>query len=252
MNIDHNTKENILDAAKAEFALHGFSGARLAVIAENAGVNKALIHYYFKNKDLLYESVWKYFFITDDNLENVPIYFDNVSLTIPEKLYLFIYIIVNVNLKLIDTEIIDILLWELAEGGKFLAKFNNENLMPRHKFFNLILEAGQKEGIFDLKYLDMILLGISSTNFVYKIEKIRDSQKQSPLGISFKNEDEKFLNYMIDYVFKMITPPGKTILIPKIKPEIIEYIDKLLDLDSNKISILITRRILEFLCADLT
>jgi len=210
-----------------------------------------LIHYYFKNKDLLYESVWESLLALDESLENVPVYIYSMSFSIIEKLYLCIYIIVNVNLKLIDIEFLDIVLWEMAEGGKFLAKFNDKHLNSRHKFFNLILEAGQKEGIFDLKYMDLILLGIPSTNFAYQIAKVRGKQKQSPLGLSFEHEDGKFLNYMIEYVFRMITPPGETIPIPEIKPEIIEYIDKLLGLDSNKTAMLMTRGVLEFLCEDL-
>jgi len=251
MIIDHAAKENILKAARTEFSLHGFSGARLAVIAENAGVNKALIHYYFKSKDLLYENVWEAFFMLDANLENVPVYFDNISFTIPEKLYLYIYIIVNLNIKFIDMEILHIFLWELAEGGRFLEKFRDKHFSPGNKFFNFILEIGEKEGIFDLKHKDMILLGMSSINFVYKIERSRNSQKQSYLKISSENMDEDFFDFMINYVFKMLAPPDKPIPIPEIKPEILEYINKLLHLDSNKISIPVSRRILEFLCDDI-
>ncbi|MCL2156002.1 MAG: TetR/AcrR family transcriptional regulator [Leptospirales bacterium] len=251
MIIDHATKENILKTARTEFSLHGFSGARLAVIAENAGINKALIHYYFKSKDLLYENVWESFFMLDDNLENIPIYFDNISFTTPEKLYLYIYITVNLNTKFIDMEIVHIFLWELAEGGKFLEKFRDKYFSSGNKFFNIILEIGEKEGIFDLKYKDMVLLGMSSINFVYKIEQSGNGPEQSPLKTSYKDTDEKLLDFMINYVFKMLSPPNKPIPIPKIKPEILEYIDKLLHLDSNKISIPVSRRILEFLCNDL-
>ena len=251
MIISHAAKENILKAAKTEFSLHGFSGARLAVIAENAGVNKALIHYYFKSKDLLYENVWESFFVFDDNLENIPIYFDNISFTIPEKLYLYIYIVVNLTTKFIDMESTNIYLWELAEGGKFLEKFHDKHFYSSHNFFDFILEAGEKKEIFDLKYKDMTCLGISSINFFYKIEKNRSGQKLSHLKITSKNMDEEFLDFMINYVFKMLSPPNKTIPIPKIKPEVLEYINNLLHLDSNKISIPVSKRILEFLCSDL-
>ena len=250
MITDHVTKENILSAAKTEFALHGFSGARLASIAENSGINKALIHYYFKSKDLLYEDVWKSFFEWDDDLNNVPIYFDNTPFTASEKLYLYIYVIVNLNIKFIDVQIVNLLLWELAEGGNFLRKFHDEYLEEGNRTFNLILEIGQKEGIFDLKYKDMINLCISSMNFIYKIEKSRDKQKQLYLEILYENRDEKFLDYIINYVFKMLSPADKPISVPEIKPEILEYIDKLLNMSSNKISIPISRRIMEYLCND--
>jgi len=44
------TKLKILKAAEKLFAEKGFDGARVDDIAENAGVNKALIYYYFKSK----------------------------------------------------------------------------------------------------------------------------------------------------------------------------------------------------------
>ncbi len=48
-----NTKQRILEAAAHEFASKGFEGARVDEIAKSAGVNKALIYYYYKNKEEL-------------------------------------------------------------------------------------------------------------------------------------------------------------------------------------------------------
>jgi TetR/AcrR family transcriptional regulator len=51
------TRERILDAALAEFAEHGFAGARVGAIAGRAGVNEQLISYYFDGKEGLYRTV---------------------------------------------------------------------------------------------------------------------------------------------------------------------------------------------------
>ncbi|MEO8801143.1 MAG: TetR/AcrR family transcriptional regulator [Polyangiaceae bacterium] len=51
------TKRKIQDAAEAEFAAKGFDGARLAHIAQAAGVQQALIHHYFSDKAGLYRDV---------------------------------------------------------------------------------------------------------------------------------------------------------------------------------------------------
>jgi TetR/AcrR family transcriptional regulator len=48
------TRARILDAALREFALHGLAGARTEGIATAAGVNKALLYYYFDSKEKLY------------------------------------------------------------------------------------------------------------------------------------------------------------------------------------------------------
>ncbi len=49
--------DRLLDAALQEFAEHGKAGARTQRIAERAGVNKQLIHYYYKTKSGLYAAV---------------------------------------------------------------------------------------------------------------------------------------------------------------------------------------------------
>jgi TetR/AcrR family transcriptional regulator len=59
MTSDHETEQRILDAAHAVFMRHGTSGARTQDIADEAGVNKALLHYYFRTKDRLAEAVFQ-------------------------------------------------------------------------------------------------------------------------------------------------------------------------------------------------
>lgn len=51
------SRSAILQAAAQEFAQHGVSGARTDAIAQAAGVNKALLYYYFKDKETLYGAV---------------------------------------------------------------------------------------------------------------------------------------------------------------------------------------------------
>jgi TetR/AcrR family transcriptional regulator len=48
------TRQRILDAALREFAVNGLAGARTEAIAAAAGVNKALLYYYFESKERLY------------------------------------------------------------------------------------------------------------------------------------------------------------------------------------------------------
>lgn len=53
-----NTEQQILDAAIEEFALKGFNGARTTDIAARAGVTHAMLHYYFRSKQLLFERIF--------------------------------------------------------------------------------------------------------------------------------------------------------------------------------------------------
>lgn len=53
-----DTRTEIIDAARTEFFTHGYEGARLQKIADQIGVTKAMIHYYFNTKKELFERVY--------------------------------------------------------------------------------------------------------------------------------------------------------------------------------------------------
>ena len=55
---DGATEQRILDAAHAVFVRTGTAGARMQEIAREAGVNSALVHYYFRSKGRLAEAVF--------------------------------------------------------------------------------------------------------------------------------------------------------------------------------------------------
>jgi len=52
------TEEKIFEAARTVFQKKGFAGARMQEIADEAGINKAMLHYCFKNKELLFKAVF--------------------------------------------------------------------------------------------------------------------------------------------------------------------------------------------------
>jgi TetR/AcrR family transcriptional regulator len=56
------TRASILQAAMREFAQEGVAGARTDAIAHAARVNKALLYYYFKDKEALYGAVVDHIF----------------------------------------------------------------------------------------------------------------------------------------------------------------------------------------------
>jgi TetR/AcrR family transcriptional regulator len=57
--MDISTEEKILEAARELFAEKGYSGVRMREIAAKAGINKGLLHYYFRNKEALFISIFK-------------------------------------------------------------------------------------------------------------------------------------------------------------------------------------------------
>ncbi len=53
-----STEKIILEAARQVFIRKGFDGARMQEIADEANINKALLHYYFRNKDKLFMAIF--------------------------------------------------------------------------------------------------------------------------------------------------------------------------------------------------
>ncbi len=57
-----NTEEKILNAAKEVFVSKGKDGTRMQEIADKAGINKSLLHYYYRNKEKLFGAVFQFAF----------------------------------------------------------------------------------------------------------------------------------------------------------------------------------------------
>lgn len=53
-----STEEKIKEAAKKIFIKRGYAGARMNDIAEELGMNKALLHYYYRSKEKLFEVIF--------------------------------------------------------------------------------------------------------------------------------------------------------------------------------------------------
>lgn len=84
---DASTEERILEAAKEVFMKYGLYGARMQDIADTAKINKALLHYYFRSKEKLFDAVFegalsKYF-------EQMTV-FGDVSLPVEQRIYKYI------------------------------------------------------------------------------------------------------------------------------------------------------------------
>lgn len=54
-----DTEQLILQAARNVFIKKGLDGARMQEIADEAGINKALLHYYFRSKEKLFEMIFQ-------------------------------------------------------------------------------------------------------------------------------------------------------------------------------------------------
>ena len=55
--MQNETETQILEAAKKVFIRKGFAGARMQEIADEAQINKSMLHYYFRSKEFLFERI---------------------------------------------------------------------------------------------------------------------------------------------------------------------------------------------------
>jgi len=108
---DSTTEEKILEAAKDIFMKYGLYGARMQDIADTAGINKALLHYYFRSKEKLFDAVFdgaleKYFsqmtVIGDKSLpikERLMQYVDNMFEFFTEYPQMSMFIIKEISIN---------------------------------------------------------------------------------------------------------------------------------------------------------
>jgi len=57
---ENEMEQKILEAAKKVFILKGMEGARMQEIADEAGINKSLLHYYFRSKEKLFDKIFQH------------------------------------------------------------------------------------------------------------------------------------------------------------------------------------------------
>jgi AcrR family transcriptional regulator len=86
MKIELSTEEKIIDSAREVFYRKGLDGARMQEISDLAGINKALLHYYFRTKEKLFEAIVK-----KATEEFFPVLFATWNMDIPfeAKIYTF-------------------------------------------------------------------------------------------------------------------------------------------------------------------
>ena len=153
--MDKTTEEKIYEAARRIFILKGMEGARMQEIADEAGMNKALLHYYFRSKENLFKAVFKdtftkFFIKVKDTLfsdisakEKLIVFIDHYIDLIEANPYVPQFIINEINR---DPEVLKSLMFESGvEPRKILELFLNEvqstnlsKLDPRHIVISLL------------------------------------------------------------------------------------------------------------------
>lgn len=222
-------KDRIIRSAKKEFSERGFSGARMSGIARRAAVNKALIHYYFKDKETLYFEVLKSFFTGAGAMSFVPDYLGKWELSASQKLYIIIYIITNIFLKATDPEAIRIIFWELAEGTRYLDSLVMEYNIPRQEILADVVREGIRNGEFETGYPLLSVMNIVSFITMYRMNKEIYKGKQVFARIYGDADEKDVFEYVLELVFKSLAPKNRKLEIPTIPEGLMTLLEKLIN-----------------------
>jgi len=187
------TEEKIIEAATEIFLEKGKDGARMQEIAERAGINKALLHYYFRNKKNLHSEVFK---------KEVQNFFDGLFSAMSSEKD-FEAVLQNFINSYIDKlaqrpEIIRFIIWEIQQGSGFFADLMEE-IFKEHHFLKMPLAEKIEEAIsvgrirsLDPVQLTFSIIGMCVFPFIASpiLEKVfRDTQIYSETFLKKRKEE---------------------------------------------------------------
>lgn len=221
-----SAKDRILHAARAEFARRGYSGARIEEIAKKAKANKAMIHYYYNNKDNLYDTVLQE--IVHGQLKNsLPNFPAEWSLEAPEKLYLTLYYFTRFHLTIVDPQFHQLIAWELAEEKKHLRKMMQKFFIPRIEGLKSILVEGIESGHFETSNPLFFIIDLISFLVIYRLQSETFKGTTMYHELYGENSINDVSNFVIDHFFKALSVEGGTRQ-PRVQPEIIKEVNEML------------------------
>jgi AcrR family transcriptional regulator len=150
-----DSRQRILDAATAEFALRGFAAATVDRIAARARLNKAMIYYHFHSKQALYTAVLRSIFTTmGDRLTAIA----SADADPADKLDRFVATFVTEGQA--RSHVAPIMLREIAEGGRRLDDETYGVMVRVVRAMSAILDQGRASGQFGP--VDPILLYLTT------------------------------------------------------------------------------------------
>jgi len=151
------TGQRILAAAVQEFAEKGFFGARMQAMAAAAGVNKAMLHYYFRSKENLYRQVLQVTFqALWQNVEEIL----QEEAPIIQRLDRVVDLYMDLFIR--NPGLVRIILREVAGGGEQLRQsikyLKTVGITPRRSLLRVEAEMGFSQD--DLLHLIVSLIGL--------------------------------------------------------------------------------------------
>ena len=172
------TEQQILDAAKTVFQAKGMDGARMQEIADEAGINKAMLHYYYRSKDILFEAVFNSAFSLLAPQLNA-ILNDDSSIEDKIKNFTFNYITFMMKHPYLPNFIIQ----EINRKEDFILKLKENTGFPNLDKFKVKVESEIQQGILNPIEADQLFVNIIALSIFPFLGK--------PLIKAFTDKDDK-------------------------------------------------------------
>jgi TetR/AcrR family transcriptional regulator len=154
-----NTETEILIAAKEIFQQKGMAGARMQEIADKAQINKALLHYYYRSKQLLFEAVFKSAFsLLAPQLNKVL----NDDSDLFEKIRKFTESYISFVIK--HPYLPNFVIQELNKNPEFVLHLQSEKHFPSIDKFKLQVSDAIKQGVIRPIEAEQLFINIISLN----------------------------------------------------------------------------------------
>lgn len=182
---NETTEEQILDAAKYVFQAKGMDGARMQEIADKAGINKALLHYYYRSKQQLFEAVFKNAFLLLAPQLNTIL---NDDSTIEEKVENFSFNYISFIVK--HPYLPNFIIQELNRNQDFILKLKENKLFPNLDKFKKQVNAEVENGIIKPISAEQLFINILALNIFPFVAK--------PLIMAFTNVDSKAFGQLME------------------------------------------------------
>lgn len=167
-NKDINTEQRILSAAKQVFMQKGMKAATTQEIADVAGVNRALLHYYFRSKEKLHIAVFREVMnVNMPNLTGIMI----ARRPFAERIRTFISAYMDVLAA--NSYLAQFLVYELqTHPDRFIQLLNATN--PQ-RLLRIIDHTLHKEGIHHVAAVDLMVNMVSMCIFPFIIKPVLDN-----------------------------------------------------------------------------
>ncbi len=161
-NIQENTEVKIVEAAKSVFILKGFDGARMQEIANEADINKALLHYYFRSKDKLFKRVFHDIF--SQSVSGVASLVENADSF--EKL---ISSFVEYYVKMLKARpyLPNFILHELNRNPEIVVDLIKDSGIEKDKMMQLIIQESGRTDIRELNPIHIIVNVLAMSIFPF-------------------------------------------------------------------------------------